>query len=177
MSDKIPRHDSFNSFDEEEHELDICHPVNKVCSFDANLPSKVTLTNSDMSKPNQQFSIKPNRMPFCQQGNNKCSRVVLATTSTCSIDGFQRTTCTNLICSDCNIIVQSLPNREWLSTCDYLFFRTNFGLPSQLLLNSKPSTNTTAYYCGCRGITIITPQFSDNIPNLRWGCMGHFIPF
>jgi hypothetical protein len=44
----------------------------------------------------------------------------------CSQNGV-KLICNNLLCSKCDIKVSAFKNKKWNDSCDYMFFRNNYG--------------------------------------------------
>jgi hypothetical protein len=61
-------------------------------------------------------------LTFCETtciGNAKCEVGI-------SQNG-QKMICNNLLCSKCDIKVSTFKNKKWNDSCDYMFFRNNYG--------------------------------------------------
>ena len=103
----------------------------------------------------------------------KCLRPVLSIQVETIIKGFKRKACSRLICLDCDVQINQFCNFTWKTTCDYLFFRSNFGNMPKLKQGLIEELGTLALHCGCRGIVIIKPRFVEEIDGLRWVCLSH----
>ena len=103
----------------------------------------------------------------------KCTKPLLANQPRADKDGFKRDTCDNLICSNCNIRVTFFNQSEWKPNCDYLFFRSFFGVSDKLSQGLVSNPRKRAYNCGCQGISIEDALFVEEINGLKWICLGH----
>ena len=134
--------------------------------------------NSFDESEEEDFSPGPVMIPVVKptevrNPNFRCARPLLATSSRATVDGFRRQVCDNLMCSDCNISIRTFQDCKWRPGCDYLFFRSYWGLPEKLSSGLQRQIGGRAYHCGCRGVTIDSPRFTEDLYGFRWLCMGH----
>jgi hypothetical protein len=63
---------------------------------------------------------------------------------------------------------------KWCESCDYLFFRNNYGDRIKLSEKIIASGITNCYSCQCSWINIQDDLISiDKISKLNWTCGGH----
>ena len=103
----------------------------------------------------------------------KCFKPILGNKVMVEKEGFIRQICSNLICSKCNVQISHFDNFLWKSSCDYLFFRTYFGLKEKIVKGLMNKEKCRAYHCGCSGVSVENAVFVEEIENLKWICLGH----
>ncbi len=82
--------------------------------------------------------------------------------------------CNNLTCSKCDVKVSMFKNMKWSESCDYLFFRNNYG--DQIKLGDKmtPAFNINCYSCQCSWLNISEELVDvDKLTSVNWSCGGH----
>lgn len=67
-------------------------------------------------------------------------------------------------------------NMKWCDSCDYLFFRNNYGDECKLTEKLVGSPGTTCYSCQCSWVNFeddLKPV--DKVENVKWTCGGHHV--
>ena len=147
-------------------------------SFDDNFSENSDENENEMEYKNEIY--KENYIKKDQDenilifGERKCINTILNFNNEKIIfEGFSRKSCNNLLCKKCDIKIKIRINEKWKSNCDYLFFRSNFGMPEKLKNGIIKQNGVTAYHCGCTGVSIDKPIFIKKLKNIDWICCGH----
>ncbi|XP_068425124.1 cilia- and flagella-associated protein 418 [Clinocottus analis] len=110
-----------------------------------------------------------------QSGGRKCCPVFVGGSSVPSGVGTatSKRSCDQLRCTSCDFRVLTFDDREWNSSCDYLFLRNN--APDRLKLGAqlRKRSGSRAFACQCSWFTATEPTDLRERAALRWVCGTH----
>lgn len=82
--------------------------------------------------------------------------------------------CNALLCTKCDVKVSMFKNMKWCESCDYMFFRNNYGDEIKLSDKLLPSPNNTCFSCQCTWVNIEDDIIDvEKLSNVSWTCGGH----
>ncbi|KAM9852459.1 cilia- and flagella-associated protein 418 [Aulostomus maculatus] len=110
-----------------------------------------------------------------QAGGRKCCPVFLGGSAITNGVGTaaSRRSCDQLRCTSCDFRVLTFDDREWDSSCDYLFFRNNMPDRQRLGAKLRRRGGVRAYACQCSWFSSSDAMDLRERPQLRWVCGKH----
>ena len=82
--------------------------------------------------------------------------------------------CSALLCTKCDVKVSIFKNKLWCDSCDYLFFRNNYGDQIKLSERLISDPGSMCYSCQCSWLNVKDPLVEvDKLNSVAWTCNGH----
>nr|XP_061788999.1 cilia- and flagella-associated protein 418-like [Nerophis lumbriciformis] len=131
-------------------------------------------------KEEEQKNIPPTKLSIgdqihCQHGGRKCCPVYLGGSALAKGIGTatSKRSCDQLRCTSCDFRIVMFDDREWDSSCDYLFLRNNMPDHKKLAAKLRKKNGVRAYACQCSWFTVSDAIDVSVQPHLKWACARH----